>query len=207
MTQQSSIRALIWDLGGVLVRTHDHRGRIKWEERLGLQPHELERTFFSGEAGERAMIGDGDADDVWDWVLNRFQIPIEEKDVLIEDFWSGDRVDRDLIATIHTLRPRYRIALLSNAFRDLRMMLKDVWGFADLFDDMVISAEAGLRKPDPRIYPLALQSVGAEPHEAIFIDDFVENIEAAQRGGLQTVHFRSREQALSNIADLLGHEI
>ena len=52
-----------------------------------------------------------------------------------------------------------------------------------------MSCEVSVCKPDPRIYELCLSRLGVEPGEALFIDDRVENIEAAAALGLQTVHF------------------
>ena len=66
-----TIRAVISDLGGVIVRTHDHEPRARWEKRLGLTPHALERLVFWGEAGEKAALGQIEPDDVWAWVIDR----------------------------------------------------------------------------------------------------------------------------------------
>jgi epoxide hydrolase-like predicted phosphatase len=62
-------------------------------------------------------------------------------------------------------------------------------GIADCFDVFVTSAEIGVMKPDPHIYQVALHRLGLSPPEAIFVDDFVENIEAARRLGMGAVHF------------------
>lgn len=207
MAGPSDIQALIWDLGGVLVRTEGHRARFSWEARLGLQPHQLERTFFDSPAGEAAMVGEGDVEDVWDWLMQRFSIPAVEREMLIADFWSGDRLDRQLLAMISSLRSTYRIALLSNAFRQLRPLLETTWGIADHFDEIVISAEVGMRKPDPRIYRLALERLALLPEQTVFIDDQVDNLQAAAELGMHTVLFRDRHSALDQLSAVFGHPL
>ncbi|MGD8758613.1 MAG: HAD family phosphatase [Anaerolineales bacterium] len=197
------IRAVIWDLGGVLVRTHDHSGRARWENQLGLKPHELERLVFRGPMGKRAALGEAHAADVWREVADQLGVPISERDRLVHDFWDGDRLDGELAAYVRSLRPRYRTGLLSNAWSDLRHFLETEWQIAGAFDHIVISAEVGFAKPDPRIYNLSLEGLRVAAHEAVFVDDFEENLAAARELGLHTVHFRTRDQTLRELGALL----
>jgi HAD superfamily hydrolase (TIGR01509 family) len=57
-------------------------------------------------------------------------------------------------------------------------------------DDILISAEVGLAKPDPRIYRLAAERLGVRPDEAVFVDDFAANVEGARAVGMRAIHFR-----------------
>ncbi len=201
----TNIRAVIWDLGGVLVRTEDWTPRARWEQRLGLEPGALSRLVFEGEASRMASIGRANTADVWRWVCRRLEIPEQEWSTLERDFWSGDRVDMEIIAFIRGLRPRIASGLLSNAWPSLRQALEEHWRIADAFDHIVISAEAGLVKPDPLIYHLALQGLGVLPQEAVFIDDFIENVEGARAVGMHAIHFRSPQQALGEVRSLLDN--
>jgi HAD superfamily hydrolase (TIGR01509 family) len=203
MEPSKRIRAIIWDLGGVLVRTHDHSGRARWEKRLGLKPHDLERLVFQGPMGKRAALGEAQANDVWREVTDQLGIPASERDRLVRDFWGGDRLDRDLAAYVRSLRPRYRTGLLSNAWSDLRRFLESESQIAGAFDHIVISAEVGLAKPDPRIYNLSLEGLRVAAHEAVFVDDFEENLAAARELGIHTVHFHTRDQTLRDLGALL----
>jgi 2-haloacid dehalogenase len=62
-------------------------------------------------------------------------------------------------------------------------------GVADCFDVFATSAEVGVMKPDAHIYNVVLERLGIAPAEAIFVDDFIQNVEAARRLGMQAVHF------------------
>jgi epoxide hydrolase-like predicted phosphatase len=96
------------------------------------------------------------------------------------------------------LHSSYKTGLLSNAFSTLRSYITQVWQFADAFDDMVISAEVGMVKPEARIFHLALARLKVEPEAAVFVDDFLENVEAARALGMQGVHFQ--DPALARMA-------
>ena len=197
------IRAVLWDLGGVIVRTLDWSGRAHWEKRAGLSPHELESIVFRGEMGVRASLGQATSDDVWTWVLQYLGFPKSERKAIERDFFSGDQVDNDLISFIRSLRPGYKTGIISNAWPELRHWLEVRWCIADTFDQIVISAEVGILKPDPRIYHLALNGLGVAPNEAIFIDDFKENIVGALDIGMRAIRFRTTEQVTSELRALL----
>jgi putative hydrolase of the HAD superfamily len=92
---------------------------------------------------------------------------------------------------------------LSNAWDDLRQMIEDVLQIEDAFDRLVISAEIGLVKPDLDIYRWVLDELGVMPSKAVFVDDFLHNIEGAQAAGMYAIHFRSSELALQELQTLL----
>jgi epoxide hydrolase-like predicted phosphatase len=119
-------------------------------------------------------------------------------------FWGGDALDSHLVDYIRSLRPRLKTGLLSNAWDNLRRVVSDTWEIADAFDDIVISAEVGISKPDPRIYELAVLRLGVLPREAVFVDDFPHNIEAAQRVGLKGILFRNSDQVRQDLEGLLN---
>ena len=62
----------------------------------------------------------------------------------------------------------------------------------------------GLRKPDPRIYRLACESLAIEPSEAVFLDDIGRNLKAARELGMTTIKVEQPEEALDALSDLLG---
>lgn len=204
MTEKKIIKAVFWDIGGVIVRTNDWSGRIRWEKRLGLQNHEFERIVFRGEIGKRASIGQANADDVWTWVLDHFGLPESELPTLQHDFSAGDEVDEELVEFIRGLQPTYRTGVISNAWPEGRDWLENKWRIADAFDHIVISAEVGLIKPDPRIFHLALDGLGVTPKESVFIDDFEENVKAASGIGMHAVLFEDPTQTITELRELLG---
>jgi HAD superfamily hydrolase (TIGR01509 family) len=203
MSQADRIQAVIWDLGGVIVRTHDRSGRSRWEQRLGLEPRELEKLVFRSDVAGQAYVGNAGIKDVWRTLGDQLQVPKNELSTMESDFWSGDRVDYELVDYIRKLRPVRKTALLSNAWLDVRESITDHWMIADAFDHITISAEVGMAKPDPRIFTLTLTALGVEPAQAVFIDDFRVNIRAAKGAGMNTVHFQNAQQAMRDLDDML----
>ncbi|MDX1435217.1 MAG: HAD family phosphatase [Anaerolineales bacterium] len=200
-----AIKAVIWDLGGVLVRTEDRAPRRRLAERYGMTSRELERLVFQGEMGDAAQLGAVTAEQLWGYVADQIGAPRSETKALEAGFWGGDRLDEDLIETIRGLRTDYTVGLLSNAWDSLRDALETRFGIEDVFDPVVISAEVGLMKPDPKIYRLALDEAGAAPEEAVFLDDFPENVAGARAVGMHAVHFDSKERALAELIELLKY--
>ena len=197
------IKGVIFDVGGVLLRTHDQSGRRKWETRLGLKPGELAYLVFDSELGRQAQLGQATLEEAWAWVGTYLGLSREQLASLKRDFWSGDWLDQELCDYIRGLRPRYRTGMLSNNWAsDGRAMAQEL-GIADCFDVFVTSAEIGVMKPDPRIYQVALDRLRISPPEGIFVDDFVENVEAARRLGMRAVHFSDSTQARDQLNELL----
>jgi len=201
-----AIKAIIWDMGGVLVRTHRRDGREKWEKALSLPHGTLEEIVFGGESGYLAGIGSITPEQHWDWIYRHLRIPAEKQDAFTNDFWSGDEVDRDLIHFIGELQGRYRTGLITNAWLDIRHMLEDVWGINSVFDEIIVSAEVKLVKPDEAIYRMMLEKLNVKAEESVFVDDFLENIEGARALGMHGIHFQQPEQALHDLSALLNEQ-
>jgi HAD superfamily hydrolase (TIGR01509 family) len=81
-------------------------------------------------------------------------------------------------------------------------MLTTKYPIADAFDLIVVSGEEKVMKPDPAIYTLTLARLGRQPEEAVFVDDFAHNIEAAQQLGLATIHFHPDTNVPAELARL-----
>ena len=204
MDPSRAIEAVIWDLGGVILRTEDRRLRVAWEARLNLPEGELDKLVFAGEMGRKAALGQAQAEDVWRWVGSRLELGPEELERLQDEFWQGDQLDGALVQFIRELRRECRTALLSNAWPGMRQLIENEWSIADCFDDLFISAELGLAKPDPKIYRLALDRLDIPPARAVFVDDFIENVRAAAALGLRAIQFLSSEQAMRSVNLQLG---
>ena len=68
-----------------------------------------------------------------------------------------------------------------------------------LFDTVIESSKAGIRKPNPRIYEIACESMGIEPNEAVFLDDLGINLKPARALGMTTIKVLSADQALTEL--------
>ena len=196
------IRAVIFDYGGVIQRTEDRTPRRELAERLGMSSDELSRVVFDNETARLATVGQMTARSHWVAVGQALKLEPAEVENLKAGFWGGDRLDSELVDYVRSLRGLYRTALLSNAWDDLRGRLVR-WKILDAFDEIIISAEVGLAKPDPRIFALAVDQLAVLPEEAVFVDDFIENVRSAQAAGLQAIQYISSAQMRAELERLL----
>lgn len=184
------IKALIFDFGGVIVRTEDHSPRHAWDERLGLPVGSVERAVHHSDIWIQAQLGRITYQSYWEGVAEMLYMRKDEIDELRRDYFSGDRINYRLVTLIRELREQgYPIALLSNESVKLRDRLHEL-KLDDLFDHILISAEIGVMKPDPTAFRVALQTLGVAPQEAIFVDDALPNVRGAQQLGIHAIQCR-----------------
>ncbi len=199
-----TISAVIWDLGGVLLRTEDMTSRQALADRMGIAREKLEDMVFDNESGDRAQLGEISVDEHWENIRQQLGLDTAGINEFRRQFWDGDRLDVALVDYIRRLRGNYKTGLLSNAFSDLRQIVTAMQNFSDAFDEMVISAEVHMMKPDPRIYQYALQKLGVAAQEAVFIDDMRRNVEGAHSLGMHAIHFRTASQTRADLKRLLN---
>ena len=116
----------------------------------------------------------------------------------MKDFWAGERVDTRLLEFIGSLRPRYKTALVSNAWSDSRESFVR-HGICDVMDVVIISAEVGVMKPDPRIFEIAAERLQVQARECIFVDDKEDNLQGARRAGMTPIQFRNADQCIASL--------
>jgi putative hydrolase of the HAD superfamily len=196
------IKAVFFDLGGVIARTEDPGPRTNLAKSLGLSYADIDRLVFENKSSKEASLGIISEAQHWLNVASSLDQPDSDVDRLKYEFFAGDRVDPDLLNLIRSLRPAHKVGVISNAWSGMRTWLVD-HDLGDLFDDMVISAEIGIAKPDPRIYHAALQNLKVKPEESVFIDDMLRNVEAARKIGMHAVQFIQPDQAVAELNDLL----
>ena len=202
------IKAAIFDMGGVLLRTADAAPRQALAQRYGFSVEQMLQIIFASESSHRAERNEKSDTAHWDWALDQLRVPQPERQDFIRQWWAGDRMDYDLLAFINSLRPGLRTGLLSNAWPATRQNIQRHWGgLEQYFDVVVFSAEVGMRKPEPAFYQWMLEQLGVIPQETIFIDDLGENVEAAAKLGLGAIQFRSPEQARQEILAKLNHTV
>jgi epoxide hydrolase-like predicted phosphatase len=198
-----SIRAVIFDFGGVLVRMIDDRPCRELAARLGVPLSRLDDLVFFSQTAREASRGVIQASQHWRAVGQALGISQEEMPRFLEKYWSADDVNWKLLDFIRSLRPQYKVGLLSNAWDDLRQTIHERWNIDSLFDEMIISAEVHLVKPDPRIFHLTIERLQVHPSEAVFVDDMAENVEAAVKEGLVAIQYLDLDQTLSELKRIL----
>ena len=199
------IKAIVFDVGGVLLRTENHNGRQNLDQKYNLSPGGADKLVFNSEASRLSTIGKVPQSAIWQNVADKLSLSQDELESFRNAFWSGDRLDEELINFLKSCRPKYKTALLSNAWEGSREHFSNIYSLVEgeTVDHVLISAELGVAKPDYRIYDILRSRLGCEYEEIVFVDDFVQNVEAAEQLGIQAILFQTGLNVINQIKSML----
>jgi len=195
------IKAIIFDFGGVLV---DWNPRYLYAdvfsdtEKMEWFLHEVCSTAWNLEQDRGRSFADGIAQ------LEK-QHPAFQKEIRL--FWEGwPKMLKEEIAETVTLLPQlkqnYAVYGLTNWSAETFPMLMDRFDFVQLFDDIVVSGDEGLVKPDKSIYELLLKRYNLLAQECIFIDDNIDNVKAAEQLGFSAILYKNSDYLKQDLSSL-----
>jgi putative hydrolase of the HAD superfamily len=109
---------------------------------------------------------------------------------------------------VQQLRSKYRTGLITNGKTDIQYGKIDQLGIRDDFDLIIVSEEAGVKKPDPRIFRIALDHFGLSPEQCIYIGDHPTNdVEGAANVGMNTIWMKVNQPWQDSITARPLHSI
>jgi putative hydrolase of the HAD superfamily len=196
---------LVLDLDGVVVLGHPDGGR--WDKDLardlGMDPERVQTRFFRAHF-RRAVLGEADLFEILDTVWPELQGVGTPRGFVEYWFTKDSRVDPDVLALIDGWRADGGKAYLATVQEHHRA--RHVWetiGLSRHFDGMHHSAALGAAKPDPEFYRRAHAKLpAATPSEVLFLDDRLDNIEAAAAFGWRARHYRGIDDLRRALSDL-----
>ncbi|MCL4273025.1 MAG: HAD family phosphatase [Anaerolineales bacterium] len=200
-----TIRAVFFDYGGVIQRTDYQAPRQRLAERFGMDYADIDEVVFGGGpngTAAQATVGAIGEDEHWRAVARRLKVKNGEIENIKTAFYAGDVIDHELVDFIRSLRGKFHVGLISNAWDGMRAYLEKN-GLLAVFDTVIISAEVKAAKPEAGIYRLALEQAQVKANEAVFVDDVPANIEACQQVGMQGVLFKDPQDAMRQLKQLL----
>jgi putative hydrolase of the HAD superfamily len=198
------IRAVVFDIGGVLEIAPPTGWVARWETRLQRQPGDLRALLFDvWRGGSIGTIAEAEVERRTGEILGLDRAQIA---AFMDDLWAEylGTLNGELTAYFAGLRPRYQTAILSNSFVGAREREQERYGFGDLCDLIIYSHEVGLQKPDRRIYALTCERLGVQAEELIFLDDVEVCVSAAREFGIRAIRFRDTAQAIAEIEACLA---
>ncbi len=196
----ATIRALFWDIGGVLLNNAwDHE-----ERNLAIQQFGLDKSDF--EARHKDVL-----------------VPFEEGRLTLDEYlketifyrprpftpdefkqfmFSLSRPKPETIEIARSLSGKYQMATINNESRELNQYRIQTFKLTELFDLFISSCFVRLRKPEARIYRVALDVTQHVPDECCFIDDRPINLEGAAKLGIKTVQMKDPAQLRRDLQNL-----
>ena len=210
------IRAVLFDFGGVVLSS-PFEAFAHYERDNGLPDgfiRQLNATNHEDNAWAHLERGDVDIEGFAELFEDEARRAGHEVDAhAILALLSGE-IRPEMVEAVRRIKERgLGLAVLTNNFApppgaersvERESALADVMA---LFDHVVESSKVGVRKPDPRFYELACQTVGIEPSEAVFLDDLGINLKPAKAMGMTTIKVTSADQALADLEDVVGFSL
>ncbi len=196
------IKAVFFDFGGVIQRTEFQAPRQQLAQRFGMEYEDIDNIVFNSPTARQATVGEIPVKKHWDAVAKRLKVGREEIATVENDFFAGDVIDHSIVEYLRSLRPRFKMGLISNAWSDMRGYLVRK-KLDELFDTLTISAEVGVAKPEAKIYRIALEQAQVRAGEAVFVDDVLANIEASAAVGMKGIQFKDPQSTVKQLKQLL----
>ncbi len=207
-----TIEAVLWDFGGVVTES-PFDAFARYERANGLPEGAVRRINSRNPDGnawalfERSEIDRGGFRRLFEAEAAALGYRLDAGEIL--DLVQGP-VRPGMVAALRAVAARYRTACLTNNMRAPDADSPRAREIADamaLFDAVVESREAGVRKPEPAFYRLACERLGVEPQACVFLDDLGINLKPARAMGMATIRVETEAQALAELEAALGHPL
>jgi epoxide hydrolase-like predicted phosphatase len=194
-----TIKAIVFDIGGVLEISPDLGLDKKWEQKLNLKPGELNQHLR--EIWKGGSIGTITIEQVHTQIGKIMGWGQKQVNEFIDDVWKEylGTLNVELADYFRSLRPKYQTAIISNSFVGAREKEAGHYQFDSICDFIVYSHEVGISKPDPRIFTLACEKLGLQPNEIIFVDDHEDVYVSAVEMGMHCFEFKNNAQIIADI--------
>jgi putative hydrolase of the HAD superfamily len=199
------IRALLFDLGGVLIELDWDRVFFHWGRCAGRPAAELRERFSFDVPYQRHERGEIDAAAYFASLRRSLQLDIPDAEFRIG--WNALFVREipEVVQMVRALRGRIPMYLFSNS----NAAHLETWSarFAaalEPFEHMFVSSEIGRRKPSRDSFEHVAREIGVPVASILFFDDTPENVEGARAAGMQAVHVRSPQDVREALRPWLG---
>lgn len=200
---------ILFDIGGVLEVVDDDSWQEQWWERCRvvarLPRDELDARVAAADL-PRIDLTVGTEAAFWIGLARALGLDDEQRAAIRQDFWDAycGTGNHELIEFARSLRPRAGTAILSNSADGAREEEERRFGLASIFDPICYSHELGVAKPDAQAYLLALQALGADPTDVLFIDDHQAAIDGAAAVGIRGILHRDNARTIAAIEEFIA---
>lgn len=197
------IKTIFFDIGGVLIDIHPERTYQYLSDSADVEVNMVKESFpwDAHDQYERGIMNNED------WFITYKESLPQPCCLKRSDFWNAWKLllgeEKNTVNILEALNKQYSIWLLSNTNpKHIQDEIEKRYLFPSLVNGAVYSFDVGVRKPEKEIYEIAMQRANANPQECLFIDDLLENIQAAKQIGIEGIHFISSKQLKQELVHL-----
>ncbi len=195
-----TIKAVVFDAGGVLEIVDDATWPRQWRERwmgIGRDVVEPGVGTWSPTMSEAATRS---------YYAALFGLDSRQADAMMADLWDCycGRLDVELRDYLARRRPTHRTAILTNSGAGAREQEQQRFGLGDLVDTIVYSHEVGVAKPDRQIFELTAERLGVDADEVVFLDDTQACVDGARAAGWHAIRHVDTRASIDALNELLA---
>ena len=193
MNQNTEMKAILFDMGNVLIFFDAKRSSKAFSEAVGVPEDKIWQSFFVSDLERAYTRGEISSEDFYRRVSEHFPEKIDFAAFarLWNDIFTENEEMEDLLKR---LKRHYPLYLISNT-NDLHFeYVRGKFSMLRHFTRYFPSHQIGHRKPDQAMFEHVLSEIKLRPEEAVFIDDIPEFVASAQNLGIQGIQFKSRLQ-------------
>ncbi len=207
----TDIKAVLWDFGGVILSS-PFEAFARYEREKGL-PKDFIRTINATNPDTNAWAKFERSEVTFDAFCDLFEEEaraaghaLSAREVM--PLLAGE-IRPEMVEALRRCGERFKTACLTNnvvGFNDFpeRARASGRDEVLSLFDAVIESSKVGYRKPDPRFYELACETLDVAPTEAVFLDDLGVNLKPAKALGMQTIKVGEPSLALAELESIVG---
>jgi len=198
------IDTILFDLGGVLIELAGVEQMLAWSPGV-VDAHDLWRRWLHSPAVRRFETGGATRAEFAAEIVDEFALPVAPGAFLDAfTFWPR-ALYSGALPLLDELKPRYRLASVSNTNEIHWQRFRDEWSLDGHFHHNFPSHRVGRLKPDADYFAHVLDALGATPASVLFVDDNAINVEAAARAGLTTRRVAGPDGVRAALAELGLH--
>jgi epoxide hydrolase-like predicted phosphatase len=140
----------------------------------------------------------------WDDFVDEVARDTGQEKEQVRKMYGSQKINPDMVRLIGTLRKKYKTALLTNANKEQLHQIIQGIGLEKVFNEIVVSSDVGMVKPDERIFQLTLSKLQVDPQEAVFIDDISRYVYAAKDIGMHGIVYSDYGQMKAELMRLIA---
>ena len=198
-----TIETIFFDFGGVILKQPNERKLKLWKKALGVKDHpEIEEMLenpHDSQLVKDICLGKLPEDYLWTMMAEKWHLRPMMIRFLKRRLSSKRQINQPIVDFMAELHGQYQVSILSNAGDQTRKLLEDTYQLKRYVDEIIISAEEGVIKPDRRIFEIAMSRLGTTPERSLLLDDHLPNVMAAREFGMHAVQFISPHQAIETV--------
>ena len=198
------VKALLFDLGGVVLDISFLKSFERWGHHSSLSPDALERLFQLDEVYERHERGEVDAAAYFASLRSAFGVTLSDEQ--FEDGWNAIFLGEiaATVALLERLKGKIPLYAFSNTNATHQAFWSERYEHAlEPFERVFVSSEMGKRKPEREAFLYVAAEMGLEPEDIMFFDDTEVNVSAAWALGMQAVLVTSPRDVLTAVEPFL----